>query len=224
VNARRTLKIPAEFRIGEVAKLTGLTTRTLRYWEELGLVRPSTHGENGERLYTAVEMARVTRIRDLQELLRFSLAEVRVVLDTEDVDVLDRVRSEFRAGEPSPDRQRQLLDEAIAANDQLLGRLDDSLARIGAFRAERAAAAQRLRERRQSLHAPARRAPEMTATTKTATTRAAPSKSVPSKAAPSETATTKTATSKSVPSKAAPTKTATTDTTLSSVTKGASTR
>jgi DNA-binding transcriptional MerR regulator len=32
-------------------------------------------------------MARVTRIRDLQELLGFSLAEVRVVLDTEDVDV-----------------------------------------------------------------------------------------------------------------------------------------
>ena len=36
-------------------------------------------------------MARVTRIRDLQKLLGFSLAEVRVVLDTEEVDVLDRV-------------------------------------------------------------------------------------------------------------------------------------
>jgi DNA-binding transcriptional MerR regulator len=99
-------------------------------------------------------MARVTRIRDLQKLLGFSLAEVRVVLDTEEVDVLDRVRSEFRAGEPSPTRQRQLLDEAIAANDQLVARLDVTLSRIEAFRAERVESAGRLTARRKALDAP----------------------------------------------------------------------
>ena len=139
------------FRIGEVAKMHGLTTRTLRYWEELGLVAPSSYGPNGERRYSAADLARVARIRDLQELLGFSLAEVRVVLDTEDVDVLDRVKSEFNAGEPSPARQRALLDEAIAANDQLLSRLEEILSRIEAFRVERVAAAGRLRERRRSL-------------------------------------------------------------------------
>ena len=128
-------------RIGEVAKLTGLTTRTLRYWEELGLITPSSYRGRGERLYSPTDMARVTRIRDLQELLGFSLAEVRVVLDTEDVDVLDRVRSEFRWGRAGPERRRQLLDEAIDANDKLLARLDDTLSRIGAFRDERAAKA-----------------------------------------------------------------------------------
>jgi DNA-binding transcriptional MerR regulator len=135
------------FRIGEVAKLTGLTTRTLRYWEELGLVAPSSYGSSGERHYTAPEMARVTRIRDLQKLLGFSLAEVRVVLDTEGVDVLDRVRSELHSGDPSPTRQRELIEEATRANDQLLARLDDTLARIEAFRAERVASAGRLRAR-----------------------------------------------------------------------------
>jgi DNA-binding transcriptional MerR regulator len=142
---------PVVFRIGEVAKLTGLTTRTLRYWEELGLVAPSSYGSSGERRYTAADMARVTRIRDLQKLLGFSLAEVRVVLDTEGVDVLDRVRSELRSGEPSPTRHRQLLDEAIAANNQLLGRLDITLARIEAFRAEREDVAGRLTARRRAL-------------------------------------------------------------------------
>src|ERR1700679_1086226 len=93
------------FRIGEVAKLTGLTTRTLRYWEEMGLVAPSSHGPGGDRHYTAAEMARVMRIRDLQKLLGFSLAEVRVVIDTEEVDVLDRVRSELHSGDPSPTRE-----------------------------------------------------------------------------------------------------------------------
>ena len=152
-SARRSMTQPAPlvFRIGEAAKLTELTTRTLRYWEELGLVGPSSYGAGGERLYSAADLARVTRIRDLQQLLGFSLAEVRVVLDTEEVNVLDRVRSEFRASEPSPDRQRELLDEAIEANDQLLARLDDTLARIQAFRAERSASAQRLRERRRSI-------------------------------------------------------------------------
>jgi DNA-binding transcriptional MerR regulator len=141
------------FRIGEVAKLTELTTRTLRYWEEQGLVAPSAYGNNGERLYAATDMARVTRIRDLQRLLGFSLAEVRMVLDTEEVDVLDRVRSELRSGGGSPQRRRNLVEEAITANDQLLARLDETLARIHAFRDERAASAKRLRARRRALEA-----------------------------------------------------------------------
>jgi MerR family transcriptional regulator, repressor of the yfmOP operon len=151
---------PVVLRIGEVAKLTGLTSRTLRYWEELDLLRPSGYRGSGERLYSQTDMARVTRIRDLQELLGFSLAEVRVVLDTEDIDVLDRLRSEFRWGDATPERRRQLLDEAIEANDKLLERLDKTLARIGAFRDERAAKSARLLEARLELeddsdHAPA---------------------------------------------------------------------
>lgn len=143
---------PLELRIGEVAKLTGLTTRTLRYWEELGLLRPSGRRESGERFYSSEDMARISRIRDLQDLLGFSLAEVRAVLDTADVEVLDRVRSEFRSGKPPPPaRQRKLLDEAIAANDRLLHRLDETLARIQAFRDERADKGERLRERREDL-------------------------------------------------------------------------
>jgi DNA-binding transcriptional MerR regulator len=133
-------------RIGELAQRTGVTTRTLRYWEELGLIRPSGHRSGGERLYLPTDMARVTRIRDLQELLGFSLAEARVVLETEDVDVLDRARSEFRWGDAEPARRRQLVDEAVAANDRLLDRLDDTLARIRAFRDERAAKGERLTE------------------------------------------------------------------------------
>jgi len=148
-----TEAVPVVFRIGEVAKLTGLTTRTLRYWEELGLVSPTSYGSSGDRHYTAADMTRVTRIRDLQKLLGFSLAEVRVVLDTEEVDVLDRVKSELRSGDPSPTRQRELLDEAVVANDQLLARLDTTLARIEAFRAERVATAGRLRARLAALDA-----------------------------------------------------------------------
>jgi DNA-binding transcriptional MerR regulator len=93
-------------------------------------------------------MARVSRIRDLQDLLGFSLAEVRAVLEIEDVEVLDRVRSEFRSGEElAPQRRRELLEEAIAANDHLLERLGETQARIKAFQDERADKGLRLRER-----------------------------------------------------------------------------
>jgi MerR family transcriptional regulator, repressor of the yfmOP operon len=141
-----------ELRIGEVAKLTGLTTRTLRYWEELGLLAPSGHRESGERVYLPTDLARVSRIRDLQDLLGFSLAEVRAVLDIEDIEVLDRVRSELRSGEElTVERRRELLDEAITANDHLLERLGQTQARIQAFQDDRAAKAVRLREVRAEL-------------------------------------------------------------------------
>jgi hypothetical protein len=65
--------------------------------------------------------------------------------------VLDRVHSQLRDDEVSPSRRRELLDEAIAANDQLIGRLDDTLTRIGALRDERTAIAVQLREARDHL-------------------------------------------------------------------------
>jgi DNA-binding transcriptional MerR regulator len=139
------------WRIGEVTKLTGVTGRTLRYWEEQGLLQPESKGSRGDRLYSPADVARVGRISDLQELLGFSLAEVRAVLDTEDIDVLDRVRSELRGGDPGPQRRKELIDEAIVANDQLLVRLTETLARIQTFHDERAAAGGRLRRARAAL-------------------------------------------------------------------------
>jgi DNA-binding transcriptional MerR regulator len=142
---------PSTLRIGEVAKATGLTTRTLRYWEQLGLLSPDSHRESGERLYTSAAIERVGRIRELQDLLGFSLAEVKVVLDAE--DDLDRVRSDYRANKANPRRRRDLLVELIAANDTLLGRLDNTLGRIQAFRDERAATGKRMRKTLRELDA-----------------------------------------------------------------------
>ena len=53
-----------ELRIGEVAAMTGVTTRTLRYYEEIGLISPCSRLSGGqERRYTEVTVARVRRIR-----------------------------------------------------------------------------------------------------------------------------------------------------------------
>jgi DNA-binding transcriptional MerR regulator len=135
-------------RIGEAAKLCGVTTRTLRYWEEIGLLAPSAPRHGTERVYSGPEVERAQRIRELQELLGFSLAEIRVVLDTE--DVLDELRSAYKAN-ARPELQRRLLANAMKANDKLVARLDDTLARVKAFRDEGVAKARRMRARAAEL-------------------------------------------------------------------------
>ena len=70
------------------------------------------------------------------------------MLDTD--DVLDRLRSAYREGGRT-ERQRRLFDEAIAANDRLIGRLDDTLGRIEEFRRERVAKGERMRTRAAEL-------------------------------------------------------------------------
>jgi MerR family transcriptional regulator, repressor of the yfmOP operon len=137
-----------QLRIGEVAKETGVTPRTLRYWEEIGLLQPAAHRESGERLYSVAERERVTHIRELQDLLGLTLAEIHDVLASE--DALERARWAARADAPTPRRLR-LLADAVEANERLLERINDRLARISGFRDECAARGERIRVRRREL-------------------------------------------------------------------------
>ena len=86
----------ARYRIGEVAAETDVSTRTLRYYEELGLLTPSGHSPGGARRYSDDDVARVRRIRELQELVGFNLEEIRTIVAAE--DRLGELRQEFRAG------------------------------------------------------------------------------------------------------------------------------
>ncbi len=138
----------AQVRIGELAALAGVTTRTLRYWEELGLVKPIDHRCSGERLYSSAEVERVTHIRELQELLGLTLAEIRMVLESE--DAVERARRAKSAG-ASTARRLALLENAIAAHSRLIERMDDRLARIAAFRDEWIERGERMGERSAEL-------------------------------------------------------------------------
>lgn len=65
--------------IGEVAEQTGLSLRTIRYYEEVGLVTPSSRTAGGFRLYSETDVARLRLIRRMKPL-GFSLEEMRDVL------------------------------------------------------------------------------------------------------------------------------------------------
>lgn len=80
------------FQIGEAAERTQLTQRTLRYYEEKGLLRPPTRMDGGFRLYSQDDIERLERVKQLKDLLGFSLAEVKEMLEADDV------RTAIRAG------------------------------------------------------------------------------------------------------------------------------
>jgi MerR family transcriptional regulator, repressor of the yfmOP operon len=103
-------------RIGEAASHAGVSTRTLRYYQELGLLTPAGTTSGGARRYSDADVARVQRIRDLRDLVGFDLTEVGAVLSAE--DRLAVIRREWFE-EQTPRRRQDLIEECIVINQQL---------------------------------------------------------------------------------------------------------
>lgn len=78
------------WRIGQLAGLTGVTVRTLRYYDQAGLLHPSAQTSGGHRLYDHANVVRLYRILALRRL-QFTLAEIRSLLDDPDWDLASMV-------------------------------------------------------------------------------------------------------------------------------------
>src|SRR6266705_6833961 len=72
------------YTIEQVATRTSLTKRTLRYYEEVGLLPPTGRTEGNYRRYNEEDIQRLERIKKLRDLLGFSLADIRELLNAED--------------------------------------------------------------------------------------------------------------------------------------------
>ena len=85
-------------RIGEVAELLGTTPRTIRYYEEIGLLPAADDREQGKhRVYTQADVDRGREIMRLRDLLGLSLEEVSALLEAEDARA--QLRREIRETE-----------------------------------------------------------------------------------------------------------------------------
>lgn len=134
-------------RIEQVAARTGLTKRTLRYYEEIGLLPPPTRTEGGYRLYSETDVQHLERIKRLKDLLGFSLAEIREMANAE--EQREHVREAWRQ-EPDPHtrlewldrseelirRQLRLVEEKLAGLHEMQANLNARLARLDALRVE----------------------------------------------------------------------------------------
>jgi DNA-binding transcriptional MerR regulator len=72
------------YTIEQVATRTGLTKRTLRYYEEVGLLPPTGRTEGNYRRYSEADIQRLVRIKELRDLLGFSLSDIREIIQAED--------------------------------------------------------------------------------------------------------------------------------------------
>jgi DNA-binding transcriptional MerR regulator len=99
-------------RIGDVARAVGTTPRTIRYYEEIGLL-PSS-GDRAAGAHRSYDERDVERLRDalrLKELLGVNLEELKQLLEAEEARAA--LREEWRQGNPGVRRRRQILDEAL---------------------------------------------------------------------------------------------------------------
>src|SRR5512135_71143 len=101
-------------RIQEVAAETGLTPRSIRYYEDLGLLAPAARSEGAYRLYDADDRERLRFIAGLRNDAGFSLAEIGQLLEDEQARARNRAR--FRAGDPV--EQRSAVADALARLDR----------------------------------------------------------------------------------------------------------
>jgi MerR family transcriptional regulator, repressor of the yfmOP operon len=120
-------------RIQEVAAETGLTPRTIRYYEEIGLLAPAARSEGAYRLYDPEDLERLRFIRGLRDDAGFSLAEIGQLL--EDEQARARNRDQFRATTDAAER-RAIVTDALERLDRQVDTLRRKAGRLGTMIAE----------------------------------------------------------------------------------------
>lgn len=101
--------------VKEISKLTGISVRTLHYYDEINLLRPTQITDSGYRLYDDTALERLHSILLFREL-RFPLKEIRAILDNPDFDKYSALKEQIKLLE----LQRNRLDEIIYSAREIL--------------------------------------------------------------------------------------------------------
>jgi MerR family transcriptional regulator, repressor of the yfmOP operon len=129
-------------RIGEVAAAVGTTSRTIRYYEEIGLLGGGERESGKHRTYTEQDVERLRDALRLKDLLGVSLDELRELLEAQDARAA--LRDEWHHRDPGPARRAQILRESAR-------HIDRQLALVGRRREEIEALERELLERRERV-------------------------------------------------------------------------
>lgn len=115
------------YKIDEVTKQVGLTKRTLRYYEEIGLIHPLNVVGN-IRLYTDGDIARIKKIVEAKEVLGITLQEMQHFLSLKE-------RMEQRRSSENP-RDREVIQEIKEMLEQQVQTLDEKMEQMQRVKAE----------------------------------------------------------------------------------------
>ncbi len=137
-------------RIGEVAELTGTTPRTIRYYEEIGLLSGGTERQLGKhRCYDQVDVERILEIVRLRNLLGLSLEQLSQLLEAETARA--DIRREFQETD-DPRRQHALLLESSGHLATQLTLVRGRIEELTTLEADLSARAERVRDRLEGLN------------------------------------------------------------------------
>ncbi len=117
-------------KIQDVAAETGLTSRAIRYYEEVGLLEPAARSGGAYRLYDASDLERLRTIKELRDDAGFSLAQIGQLL--EDEAARERNRERFRATQ-DPGERRAILEDARSRVERQIQTLESKAERLGAM-------------------------------------------------------------------------------------------
>jgi MerR family transcriptional regulator, repressor of the yfmOP operon len=134
-----------QLRIGEAANLAGTTPRTIRYYEEIGLLQPELGREPGaHRTYAENDVERLTELLRLKSLLGLSLEGLKELIEAEDARAA--LRREWQEGVEDPVRRRQILEELLTFSTRQLELVRRRRDEIAALEAELVARRRRARQ------------------------------------------------------------------------------
>jgi DNA-binding transcriptional MerR regulator len=120
-------------RIGEVAEQVGVTTRTIRYYEELGLLGGSGRSKGAHRTYTEADVARLRELIRLRDLLGLTLEELVALAEAEEARAA--LRDQWH-GDPTDDERLAIVEDATKLVSQQLELVNARRAKLDEFAAE----------------------------------------------------------------------------------------
>ena len=114
-------------RIHEVAELVGLTPRSIRYYEEMGLLSPSARSRGAYRLFDQLDVDRLRFIKSLRDDAGFSISEIGRLLEDE---AARRLAREALASTDDPAERHRILSGRLSSIDDQLAGLNEKLTRL----------------------------------------------------------------------------------------------
>lgn len=118
------MEASAALKVGELARRTGLTVRTLHHYDEIGLLSPSRRTPSGHRLYALAEVRRLQQIASLRQV-GLSLEDIRRCLDRPEYTLDQVLEMQIRRLDDEMSRQRELLERLKRLRHQVRHRPDD---------------------------------------------------------------------------------------------------
>lgn len=127
------------WKVGDLAKLTGLTVRTLRFYDQIGLFSPSGQTDSGHRLYDESDLSRLHQILTLKEL-GLSLEEIKETLSAKQISPLEMVTLQKQRIKEQIKQHQKLLEQLEHTSKALIGKrtltVDDFTSLLQAMKME----------------------------------------------------------------------------------------